>query len=136
MTTDAHEYLAQVWPNETVDAPSALWRRGSGEPEYLSSIDWEWHAGAEEFADRPAEIFVPITTNEARALQSDRQRFVRYWSYQHPNTETEPEKENRVYRRRRSPDQVLDEVFGPANEWVETPLSTSSRWAPPLTVPR
>ncbi|MET7281900.1 hypothetical protein ABZS29_26950 [Kribbella sp. NPDC005582] len=122
MTTDDYEYLAQVWPNETVDAPSALWRRSSGAPEYLSSIDWEWHAGTEEFADRPADIFVPITADEAEALQSDRQRFVRYWSYQHPHGVGKPEKENRVYRQRRSPEHVLEEVFGPDNAWVPTRL--------------
>lgn len=70
-----YEYFAQVWSNETMDAPTALWRTGRGVPEY-----------------------------------------------QHPNTQTEPEKENRVYRRRRSPDRVLDEVFGRDNEWVATRL--------------
>lgn len=117
-----YEYFAQVWPNETLDAPSALWRTSDGVPEYLSSIDWEWHAGAKEFSDRPAEVLVAISEDQAQELEADRQRFVRYWSYQHPVVDNEPEKENRVYRRRRSPERVLDEVFGPDNTWVATRL--------------
>jgi hypothetical protein len=122
MTTGDYEYLAEVWPNEKVSAPSALWRTGGDVPEYLSLIDWKWHAGAEEFKARPDGTFVAITAEEAQALQSDRQRFVRYWSYQIPNDESEPAKENRVYRRRSSPEKILDEVFGPDNAWVATPV--------------
>jgi hypothetical protein len=29
-----YEYFAQVWSNETMDAPTALWRTGRGVPEY------------------------------------------------------------------------------------------------------
>jgi hypothetical protein len=122
MTTDTYEYLAEVWPNETVSAPSALWRTGGDVPEYLSLIDWEWHAGAKEFTEYPDGTLVAITAEEAQALQSDRQRLVRYWSYQIPNDESEPAKENRVYRRRSSPEKILDEVFGPDNAWVPTPV--------------
>ncbi|TDD50899.1 hypothetical protein E1263_30550 [Kribbella antibiotica] len=122
MTTDDYEYLAEVWPNQKVSSPSALWRTGGAEPEYLSLLDWEWHAGAKEFRARPDGTFVAITADEAQALESDRQRLVRYWSYQIPNDEAEPTRENQVYRRRSSPEKILDEVFGQDNEWVRTPV--------------
>jgi hypothetical protein len=117
-----YEYLAEVWPKDAVDAPGALWRTSNSFPEYLSSIDWEWHPGSSVLSEMPDGILVPIAADQAEALLSDRQNFVRYWSYQEPHGAGRPEKEKRVYRRRSSPERILDEVFGPANEWVPTLL--------------
>jgi hypothetical protein len=88
----------------------------------MSLIDWEWHPAAGPTSLPNAVTLVEITQAQADELLSDRQRFVRYWSYQHPNSEGRPVKENRVYRRRSSPERIVDEVFGSANEWQYTPV--------------
>jgi hypothetical protein len=115
--TSAYKYLAEVWPEETTDAPSGLWRTRGDETEYLSLIDWEWHPVTQEISRPPSSTFVEITTELAQTLLSDRQRFVRYWSLRQASG-----KENRVYRRRNSPERMVDEYFGPANEWDYSPV--------------
>jgi hypothetical protein len=121
MSSD-YKYLAKVWPWDTVDAPSGLWRTRGDDRQYLSLIDWEWHPFTEEISEPAPGTLVEITPEQAQELLSDRQRFVRYWSYRHPHSEGFPENENRVYRRRPSPERAVDEVFGPANKWVRTGL--------------
>jgi hypothetical protein len=121
MSSD-YKYLAEVWPGETTDAPSGLWRTRDDEMEYLSLIDWEWHPATEEISEPAPGTLVEITPEHAQVLLSDRQRFVRYWSLRQPSDEGFPEKENRVYRRRNSPERMVDEIFGPTNEWVYTPV--------------
>ncbi|HEY0688600.1 MAG TPA: hypothetical protein VGD71_06110 [Kribbella sp.] len=121
MSSD-YKYLAEVWPGDTTEAPSGLSRTRGDEMEYLSLIDWTWHPVTDDISEPAPGTLVEITPEQAQELLSDRQRFVRYWSYRHPNSEGDPENENRVYRRRSSPERMVDEVFGPANKWVRTPV--------------
>jgi hypothetical protein len=120
--SSTYRYFGEVWGDETVERPGGLWRRRGDEAEYLSLIDWEWHSVTDEISEPVPDTLVEITPEAAQELLSDRERFVRYWSYQHPNSEDSPAKENRVYRRRASPERIVDEVFGRTNAWTPTGL--------------
>ena len=110
-----YEYFAKVGPGRTEERPRSLWRRAEGQLEFLSLLDWSWHpVGGEVLAPRP-DVLVPISPEQAERLLGDRQRFVEYW--------VEPATERRralVYRRRRSPELVADEIFGRDDAWVRT----------------
>ena len=85
-----YTYLAKVRRGYTSDAPSGLWRTRDDEMEYLSLIDWEWHPATDGASPPNPITLVEIPQAQAQELLSDRQRFVRYWSYQHPTAKAAP----------------------------------------------
>ncbi|MBE8524313.1 hypothetical protein ILP97_43705 [Amycolatopsis sp. H6(2020)] len=119
MTTDeGYQYFAEVGDDETVDRPGGLWRRADGGMQYLSLIDWAWHAAADE-ADLPhPDLLVPVGLDQVRTLLGDRQRFAKYWVLRDTSGGEGPE--IRVYRQLPSPENLVEEVFGRGNEWIPT----------------
>ncbi len=116
MTADeGYEYFAKVRPSQPVDRPSTLWRRRDGRLEYLSLLDWDWHEPDDQLLLPDPSTLEPVTAEHAAVLLADRQRFVQYWVEQ--NTGDRPPS---VFRRRRSPERLTDEVFGLRNRWVPT----------------
>jgi hypothetical protein len=121
--TDAFEYVARLASGDTVDRPSALWRRSGDAWEYLSLIDWDWHPKGDLPLPHP-DALVSVTAEQAANLLSDRQRFVRYWARYSSADPAPTELPITVYRRRRSPEHHLDEAFGRDDRW--TPTTTIS----------
>lgn len=115
-----YAYFAKLRAGDTVEAPSALWRRTGEAWEYLSLLDWQWHPGGGRPLPPPASL-TPVSPEQAAALLADRQRFVRYWfSYRTP-APGPGDRPVTVYRRRSSPERQLDEVYGRDDRWMPTP---------------
>lgn len=110
-----YEYFVKATAPYTPERPSSLWRRSGDEWEFLSLLDWEWHATNR--APMP-QVLSPVTAERAAALETDRQGWVRYWAFypserrwragQGPTT---------VVRRRSSPERTYDETFMRDNVW-------------------
>ncbi|MDT0451407.1 hypothetical protein [Streptomyces hesseae] len=118
-------FFAEVPPGFTVDRPDGLWRSADETDEtdetweYLSLLDWEWHAVEKLPVKR--EILHPLPAERALELAADRQSWVTYWAH---HTD-EPDwragmPPTTVVRRRRSPERVLDEAYGPDGAWEPT----------------
>ncbi|MBB5121365.1 hypothetical protein AF335_13495 [Streptomyces eurocidicus] len=118
--SDPYEYFVKAAPPYTEERPSGLWRRLAGRWEYLSLLDWEWHAVSAEGVTAPpaAEVLYPVPAERAAALEADRQGWVRYWAYYFDEAEwRDGEEPTTVVRRRRSPERIYDETFMRTNEW-------------------
>jgi hypothetical protein len=114
-----YQYFAKLWSGDTTERPSGLWRRDGDTWEYLSLSDWAWHLLAAPAIMPHPDTLVPVTVDEAAALQADRQRFARYWMFPAP-PEFAHERPTLIYRRRCSPGRMVDEVFGRDNQWSRT----------------
>ncbi|WP_116212752.1 hypothetical protein [Streptomyces olivoreticuli] len=114
-----YAFFAEVPRGRTPDRPDGLWRRADDTWEYLSLLDWEWHAAAELPVGR--EILHPVTAGRALELAADRQSWVTYWAHHADEADwragTPP---TTVVRRRRSPERIHDEAYGPDGAWEPT----------------
>lgn len=123
MTTDNdYEYLVRVFEpaGESVDHPSGIWRHRGDEFEYLSMVDWTWHPQGDVPLPHP-DLQVPISAEQAQTLLADRQRFAKYWVMYRSLAKGDLHDDTLVYRQFRSPERLVEEAFGHANVWVETP---------------
>jgi hypothetical protein len=121
MSNDDYEYLAEffIGGGESVDRPSGLWRRRGDEYEYLSLIDWTWHARGDVYLPHP-DLLHPISAEQAQKLLADHQRFVKYWVLRRSPSKGDLYDDTIVYRQIPSPESLVEEGFGRANEWVRT----------------
>jgi hypothetical protein len=121
MSSDDYEYIAIVFEagGESVEYPHGLWRRRGDDYEYLSLIDWSWHARGDVRLPH-ADLLTPISGEQAQALLADRQRFVKYWVQYLSTAKGDFSDETRVYRQLPSPERLVEESFGRANEWLQT----------------
>ena len=137
-----YEYFAKVRHADTVERPSALYRRDGGQREYLSLLNWKWHPVAPPMHWPHENTLVPVDAETVARLLADRQRFARYWiepRSDEPLPGSARRTETFVYRRLSSPERLVDEVFAPWNEWTTTDkifdyLSPRSS-AQPLLIP-
>ncbi|WP_120754785.1 hypothetical protein [Streptomyces klenkii] len=122
--SENYEYFVEAAPTVddqyTVERPSSMWRSAGEQWEYLSLIDWSWHNVKDTNVKyAPArEALHPVTAERAAELVGDRQGWVRYWAY-HTNERTwrAGNGPTTVVRRRRSPEDLLDETFMRNDVW-------------------
>ncbi|MEV5139490.1 hypothetical protein ACFZB6_18305 [Streptomyces syringium] len=108
---------------DTPGRPGALWRRLGEDWEYLSLLDWQWHAVEKhDTVNPPKEADLQTVTGERAAeLEADRQIWVRYWAHYADEADHRAgEEPTTVVRRRRSPERTYDEAFTSANVWAPT----------------
>ncbi|MBT2384049.1 hypothetical protein [Streptomyces sp. ISL-11] len=127
---DAYEYFVKAAPPYTEERPSSLWRRSGEQWEYLSLFDWEWHNVKDTTVGTPpaADSLYPVTAGRAAELEADRQPFVRYWAlFVDEEDWRAGEPPTTVVRRRRSPEDRMDESFQEGDVWGPTNAVFESR---------
>ncbi|MGW1072735.1 hypothetical protein [Streptomyces sp. NPDC002537] len=114
-----YEFFAEVPQGWTPDRPDGLWRRADGAWEYLSLLDWAWHA-----VEKPPvtpDVLHPLPAGRALELAADRQSWVTYWAHYTDEADRRAgAPPTTVVRRRRSPERVYDEAYGPDGAWEPT----------------
>ncbi|MCC3777577.1 hypothetical protein [Streptomyces sp. UNOB3_S3] len=114
-----YAFFAEVPPGFSPDRPDGLWRCAGDDWEYLSLLDWEWHAVEKPPVKR--EILHELTAERALELAADRRPWVTYWAHYTDESDWRAGAEpTTVVRRRRSPERVLDEAYGPDGAWEPT----------------
>jgi hypothetical protein len=119
---DEYEYFVRTYrPLYTIERPGELWRRSGDAWGYWSSFNQRWQRTGEDHVTRPppeGSLF-RVTPERAAELVADPQSWVRYWALyrEDPDKGGEP---RTVVRRRISPEQLLDEIFGRDDQWFRT----------------
>ncbi|GAA0469123.1 hypothetical protein ABZ951_20725 [Streptomyces sp. NPDC046215] len=120
-----YTFFAEALTADAAERPDALWRHAGavgagagGAWEFLSLLDWQWHATE----DVPArDRLHPVPAERAAALAADRQSWVRYWArYVDEEDWRAGEGPTTVVRRRMSPERIYDEAFKRDNTWGPT----------------
>lgn len=118
---ERYAFFAEVPEGFTAERPDGLWRRAGDDWEYLSLLDWEWHAADAELPPPPEETLREVPADRADALAADRQGWVTYWArYADENDWRAGEGPVTVVRRRRSPERLYDEAYGVRDGWAPT----------------
>ena len=122
MTNDDYEYIAEVFEKggESLERPGSLWRRRGDDYEYLSLIDWSWHPRSDEVDLPHPDLLTSISHDQVQKLLADRQRFVKYWVLRRSTEKGDVHEDTIVYRQIPSPENLVEEGFGRANERVPT----------------
>ena len=136
MSDDDYEYIAEIFVQGggSVDRPSGLWRRRGDEYEYLSLIDWTWHARGDVYLPHP-DLLQPISAEQAQIMLADRQRFAKYWVQYLSPEKGDLNEETRVYRRLPSPEGLVEQVYGRDNKWIPTNVIRDFEVGGPHDVP-
>lgn len=134
-TTSEFEYFLETMDGE----PEALWRRVGSDWQFLSVLDWSWHAAIP--GQRPrimpsADSLTPISEDEAEQLQSDKQRWVSYWAEYLSTPTGSRGRLLTVIRRRSSPELLLDEHFTVGNRWERTSTLIEAEFGSPSNPPQ
>lgn len=130
---ERHEYVVEVRPGDTIDAPRGLWRRGGDGWEYFSVLDrewhepgrprhlrWQWPAAAERDVAPPHRVMLrTVSAAHAGALVADPGRFTRYWSLTTSAPDGSP-RATTVYRAISSPELLIEEMFCRHETWMPT----------------
>ncbi|GHF44156.1 hypothetical protein GCM10010218_26840 [Streptomyces mashuensis] len=114
-----YAFFAEVPQGSTPDRPDGLWRNEGDAWEYFSLLDWSWHPAGD--LPVPHQTLRPLPTDDALALAADRARWVTYWAhYADALAHHAGQPPTTVCRRRRSPERVYDEAYGPDGAWEPT----------------
>ncbi|MFC6157644.1 hypothetical protein FDA38_19780 [Kribbella jiaozuonensis] len=121
MNNGDYEYIAEIFAEGggSIDRPSGLWRRRGDDYEYLSLIDWTWHACGDVDLPHP-DLLTPVSGEQVETLLADHQRFVKYWVLRRSPEKGDLREDTIVYRQIPSPENLVEQGFGRANEWVPT----------------
>ncbi|MBT2384047.1 hypothetical protein [Streptomyces sp. ISL-11] len=115
---ERYAFFAEASAADAAERPDALWRCEGEAWEFLSLLDWEWHA-TEDVPKR--ESLHPIPAERAAELGADRQSWVTYWArYTDEEDWRAGEGPTTVVRRRTSPERIYDEAFKRNNTWGPT----------------